>query len=157
MKKNTLILTVIFLCIAAFTYAQTEYEWEHYGVGFSVTEDFEVEVNNEKEFTAVSSDGLIDISVLPWSDGTVNEDDLDEHLIDFASEIFDEADDLVADDLEIDDFIGSFLVAQQNEALILAAFMLDIHSQTNVTVQITFEEGNEDEAIKILESFYAFD
>jgi len=87
----------------------------------------------------------------------VDEDDLDDYLLEVAVEIIDEADEIVANDIEIDDFVGSFLVASKDDELVLLAFMLDEHSETNYIAKISFEDGLEDEVIEILESFYAFD
>lgn len=157
MKKIKAFLFAVSLFVAVLANAQTEYHWDEYGVGFAVTEDFMVTTNSVEEFAAVSSDGLMDITILPWADALVTEADLEGHLISFAAEMAYEVDDMAADDLVIDDFVGKFLVAQQDTELMLVAFMLDKLSNTNIIVIITFAEGNEDEAIEILGSFYAYD
>ena len=80
--KTPFVLVALFF--SSFVHAQTDYEWDEYGIGFSVTDDFDVTVNNVKEFTAVSSDRLIGITILPWEDATVDADELDAYLIDFG-------------------------------------------------------------------------
>ncbi|WP_299547109.1 hypothetical protein [Seonamhaeicola sp.] len=158
MKKFKLMLFAAFLFVTVFANAQTEYVWDDYGVGFAVTEDFDIRVSNRDKFSAVSSDGLIDIEILPWLDGSINEADLEDAVIDYASDICPIADDILVDDLRIDDFTGKYLAAQLVDGeMILVACMLDTQSRTNIIVLITFEEGNEDEAVDILESFYAYD
>ncbi len=136
--------------------AQSAFQWDAYGVGFEVTDDFEVITNNSEEFAAISSDELIEIQILPFADPDVDEDDLDEMVLDYLVEIVGDVDDFEADDLEIDSYIGSYVVAAAEDQMILAAFMLDTDSDTNIIVQLLFEEGNEDEAIEILSSFYSY-
>lgn len=156
-QKSTLLSLFSLFCLLNLASAQTEYEWDAYGIGFSVTDDFMVSTNSEDAFRAVSSDGKIDIAIYPWLDETVSEDDLEDALIDYADDILDSVDDIDADALTIQDFVGYYLVAAADEEMLLMAFMLDKLSDTNAVVQITFEQGNEEEAIDILSSFYSYD
>ncbi len=151
-----LFVTLLFFCILTSAFSQTEYQWDEYGVGFSVTDDFSVTTNNSEEFTAISSDGLIEVQIYPNQDGSVTQDDVDDLLLEYAIELLDDADALEADDIEIDDYYGSFLIGASGEDMILVAFLLDEGSDTNLIVQILFEAGNEDEAAEILGSFYAY-
>lgn len=157
MKKMKFAFILVSVLFSSLANAQTEYEWDLYGIGFSVTEDFEVTVNNSEEFSASSSDDLIDISIFPWADENLDKDDLDDYLIQIATDIVGDTDDMAAGELEIDDFAGSFLVASKDDEIVLVAILLDEESETNFIVQISFVDGLQEEVLEIVGSFYAFD
>ncbi len=155
--KNKVILLFALASLAAFTAEAQSYQWDTYGIGFTVTDDFVVQTNTDEQFYAVSSDGLIDVNVIPWSDASVNKSNLEAALIDFVNEELNIRAELDGDEIKLNDFDGYFIVAAYEGDMLLVAFLLDTQSATNLIVQIGFEEGNEDEAIDILTSFYAYD
>lgn len=143
-------------------HAQTAYEWDYYGIGFEVASDFDIVANNQSEFTAVSSDGLISVSLMPWSDASIDLDHLADATLQLAGELatFDQAT-VNGDFVDLGDLEGYFIVAAtsdyQSYDFLLVALLIDTESDTNLVVAIGFEEGNEDEAIDILSSVYPYD
>ncbi|MCB0689639.1 MAG: hypothetical protein KDC53_24030 [Saprospiraceae bacterium] len=142
--------------------SQTAFEWDYYGIGFEVASDFQVQVNNKSQFTAVSSDGLLAVTLVPWSDSNVDLNDLAEATIDVADRFahFDHAA-VDGDAINLGDLEGYFIVAATNDYYsydyILVSLLLDTQSETNIVVAIGFMEGNQDEAIEILTSVYPYD
>ena len=164
MKTNLLFATMLlcFVGLSSKTNAQTAFEWDFHGIGFEVASDFNVQANNESEFTAVSSDGIIAVTLLPWSDATVSMDHLAEATISTAEQLatFDRAE-IDGDAIDLGDLEGYFIVAATDDYesydFLLVALLLDVESSTNLVVAIGFMDGNEDEAIDILGSIYAYD
>lgn len=142
--------------------AQTAFEWDYHGIGFEVASDFRVQVNNQSEFTAVSSDGIIAVTLMPWADASVTFDDLAEATLDVAAELasFDRSA-VDGDAIDLGDLKGYFVVAATDDYhsydFILVSLLLDVQSETNIVVAIGFMDGNEDEAIDILASIYPYD
>ena len=122
-----------FALMSSAAVAQDTYVWEDYGIGFTVATDMIVDGSDMDAFTAVSSDGLISISLSPWADG---------------------------DYIEIDTFNGYYLVVAPSQSdapdFMLIALLLDTESDTNLVAAIGFEDGLEDEAIAILSSLYSY-
>jgi len=159
---NKLILSTLVLCLfSLFANAQQHYQWDAHGIGFTITDDFNINTNNHEEFTAASSDGLIEFQLFPWQDELVTESELEVYLLAFVGEMASDTDididNLDADKVELDDFTGSYVIMNSGTSMILTAFLLDTASGTNLIAQVIFEAGNEDEAINILSSLYAYD
>ena len=142
--------------------AQQEYVWDSHGVGFSVAHDFEVMESTPNTFTAVSSDDELMISISPWSDADVTDDDLLDAVVELATELeYYHGEEVVGDNIEIDDFTGYYIITAPEDYdsydYIIVAVLLDTESSTNLAVSVGFFEGNQEEAIDMLLSFYAFD
>ncbi len=158
---HSFLLAIATFCLIDLT-AQTAFEWDYHGIGFEVASDFNVQVNNESEFTAVSSDGIIAVSLIPWADANVNFDHLAEATIEMAEELatFDHAA-VDGDEIDLGDLKGYFIVAATDDYgsydFLLLSLLLDTESSTNLVVAIGFMDGNEDEAIDILASIYPYD
>ena len=141
--------------------AQDTYVWDDYGIGFTVATDMYVDESDSDAFTAVSSDGLISISISPWTDGDVDEDTLAEATLETAINlyVFDDSD-VDGDYIDVDTFTGYYLVVAPSDMdapdFMLIALLLDTESDTNLVVAIGFEDGLEDEAIAILSSLYSY-
>ncbi len=156
---------VIFLGIsilAGSAHAQTAFEWDHYGIGFEVASDFVVQENSETQFSAVSSDGLLYISLVPWSDDRITMDNLAEATVEYALglAVFDQAA-VEGDAIDLGDFKGYFMVAAPESYgsfdFMLASLLLDVESPTNLAVVIGYMDGHLDEAIEMLASIYPYD
>ena len=153
---------ILFIFLPFVLSSQTAFEWDYHGIGFEVASDFNVQVNNETEFSAVSSDGLISISLMPWADDQVTMDNLADATLEFATQVatFERAA-IEGDVIDLGDLEGYFLVAAATDYgsydFLLMALLLDVESPTNLAVAIGFMDGNEDEAIEILGSIFAFD
>jgi hypothetical protein len=164
MKTKFLFATVMLLSagLSAESHAQTAFEWDYHGIGFEVSSDFNVQTNNESEFTAVSSDGIIAVTLMPWSDATVSLEDLAEATVLTAEQLatFDRAA-IDGDAIDLGDLQGYFIVAATDDYhsydFLLVSLLLDVQSSTNLVVAIGFMDGNEDEAIDILASIYPYD
>ena len=158
--SKTFIFAALFVFLLGAANAQTDYIWDHYGIGFSVTEDFAVTESTEANFTAVSSEGAISVSISPWKDASITEDDLAEATVDIALELEILDDQAVEGDyITIDTFSGYFIVAAPIDGgndMTLMALLLDQESETNMLITISYEYGNIDEALDILNSFHSY-
>lgn len=142
--------------------AQTAFEWDYHGIGFEVASDFRVQTNNQSEFTAVSSDGLLAVTLMPWSDASINLDDLAEATLSLAGEMATIDQSTVdGDAIDLGDLEGYFIVAATSDYksydYILVALLLDTESETNLVAVIGFQDGHDEEAIEILTSIYPYD
>lgn len=150
-----------FALMSSAAVAQDTYVWEDYGIGFTVATDMIVDGSDMDAFTAVSSDGLISISLSPWADGYVDEEVLAEATLDVAMNMyfFDDSE-VDGDYIEIDTFNGYYLIVAPSQSdapdFMLIALLLDTESDTNLVAAIGFEDGLEDEAIAILSSLYSY-
>jgi hypothetical protein len=114
-----------------------------------------------ESFTAATSGGEISINITPWSDDSVDEDNLGEAALEMAAELylFDDSE-VDGDYIEIDSFNGFYLIVAPSELdapdFMIIALMLDTESDTNFVVAIGFEDGNDDEAIDVLNSFFSY-
>ena len=163
MVLQTSRLFTLFLLMFIFTslQAQQEYEWEEYNIGFEVESDFRVDVNNSDEFTAISSDDEITITILPWKDRSIDEDDLADIAMELAVEMeYDAGDDIEGDKLEIEDFKGYYVYLGQQDASsvnVVFAVLLNNTSSTNLIIAIQFEKGNDDEVVELMKILHTLD
>jgi len=164
MKNLKTILISISLFIFCTVHAQTEYEWDAYGVGFELADDFEVLTDTGEAWELISSDDQIFISVMPWSDSNVTLADLEEatywNAVDFVFGDGLDGQDLDGDCVEINDFDACYVIGavyDNDWDYYLVALMMDRGSETNVQVAIAFNEGDEEEIVDMLNSFYAYD
>ncbi len=156
MKKSlclfSFILTVFF--ISSNLDAQTKMEWDDHGVGFTVPNDFQIATNNGEEYSA-GNDHLF-LSIFPIQDETLTEDNLADAVVEMAAameyDVLDEA-----DAIDIDDFTGYYVKGTLDEAHVVVMALLDKKSSTNLLVVIAYDNGYENQAIKIAGSFYAYD
>lgn len=153
MKKHLLILSFILIGTLS-SFAQNEFTWDAHGVGFKTGARMEVTVNKEDEFEAKNDN--IQLNIFPWQDEKVNVDDLADATIDMAKKLnYDNID--VADALEIDDFQGYFVHGTKDGVHALILLLLDKKSSTNLIVTIVYQPDFEDVAVKIADSFFAYD
>ena len=162
MKRiHILLLSFAFITgIHKSTFAQ-EYTWDEYGVGFEVGRDFEVQNNSDSHFLAQSSDGGITISISPWQDSDITEDDLAQAIVDIAAEQYGyDGEEVEGEYIELDDFFGYFIVivpqSDDSHDLLVVMLLMNPESGTNLAVGIGFDEGNLEEVKDIIDSFYAY-
>ncbi len=148
-------LTCVFcLLLSGTALAQTDMIWDTHGVGFTVPDDFEIETNNADEFTA--DNGALFLSILPIQDKTITADDLADAVDDMAAELdYDRIQE--GDEIDIDDFTGYYVKGRKDGTNAVLMALLDKESSTNLLVVIVYADGQEDEAIEIASSFYAYD
>jgi hypothetical protein len=99
---------------------------------------------------------------MPWADDEITMDNLAEATVDYALEmaVFDRSE-VDGDGIDLGDLEGYFIVAATDDYytydFLLLALLLDTESPTNLAVAIGFMDGNEEEAIEMLTSIYAYD
>ena len=119
-------------------------------------------VNDASQFSATSEDGLLSITLIPWSDAHVTMDNLAESTEASALEIavFDRAE-VSGDYLDLGDLQGYFIVTATDDDesydFLLMSLLLDSQSDTNMSVAIGFMDGHHEEATEILTSIYPYD
>ncbi len=151
--QSTLFIAFTFTFSTAF--AQQDWRWEDHGVGFNAPSNLRVTANTANEFSAEGSDLVLSIYV--EQDGEVTEEQLAEALVAAAEELkYDEI--TAADELEIDDFKGYFVEGTKDGIGAFIITLLDKKSSTNLVVVIAYtSDSGREKAIKIGDSFYAFD
>lgn len=158
----TLIIGIFGLISSTSLMSQEYIISDSYGIGFAVASDFNVYQNDYDLLNAVSSDGLLSISVEPWLDNSVTLDNVYDAVVYLARGANYLNQGAVAGDyIQIDYFNGYFLVCAPNIQgsydYIIIAILLDIYSNTNLAVTIGYQEGHFEEARDMLLSFYAYD
>ena len=127
-----------------------EWEWNEYGIGFATYSDCKVETNNSEEFSS-ECDGIY-VSIFPWKDDNLTVDDLANEVTGIASEIG-YAGISDAEEIELNDFEGAFVVGVQDGVNALIIGLLDPNSATNFYIVIAYGDEHEDDAIGIATSF----
>lgn len=151
--SRTLLLSMLFL-IQQNMFAQTEMRWDTHGVGFIVPDNFKVEKNNAEEYTA-SNDNLF-LSIIPIQDENLTADHLAEAVIEMAKELeYDVVDN--ADEATMQDFTGYYVVGQKDGVNAIVMAMMDTESSTNLLVVIVYADNSQRMALKIANSFFAYD
>ena len=154
MKFFQTLTCAICLLLSSTMMAQTDMIWDTHGVGFTVPDDFEIETNNADEFTA--DNGSLFLSILPIQDKTITPDDLADAVAEMAAELdYDRIQE--GDAIDIDDFTGYYVKGRKDGTNAVLMALLDKESSTNMLVVIVYTDGQEDEAIDIASSFYAYD
>ena len=125
------------------------------------SDDFEDISNSEDAWELISSDNQILISVTPWVDGETNIEDLAEATYQVALDlIFEEGAEVDGDCGSINQFDGCFVIGAVNEEdwdYFLVGLLLDTDNETNLQIAIAFNDGDADEVIEILSSFFSYE
>ena len=151
--NQTLFIATLFLAQHS-VFAQQEMRWDTHGVGFIVPENFKIETNNAEEYTA-SNDNLF-LSIIPIQDENLTADHLAEAVVEMAKELeYDVVD--VADEASMQDFTGYYVIGQKDGVNALLMAMMDTESSTNLLVVIVYADNSERMALKIANSFFAYD
>ncbi len=155
MIRRTLIILLAVALSANFAWAQeTEMQWNEHGIGFKVPSNFKIDTNNAEQFAA-SNDNLV-LVVSPIQDEQIEEKDLATAVLAMAKEL--EYDGLTAaDEVEVDDFVGYYIEGKKDGANAIVMALLDKESSTNMLLILIYTDETRDQAIKIVNSFYAYD
>ncbi|MDQ3015626.1 MAG: hypothetical protein M3R25_02750 [Bacteroidota bacterium] len=154
MKFIQILICTLCILMTQTMIAQTDMIWDTHGVGFTVPDDFEIETNNADEFTA--DNGYLFLSILPIQDKNITTADLADVVDEMAAELdYDRIQE--GDAIDIDDFTGYFIKGRKDGTNAVLMALLDKESSTNLLVVIVYTDGQEDEAIEIAASFYAYD
>ncbi len=154
MTKRFFSILGLFVLASASAFAQTELRWDAHGVGFTVPSNFKIEANNVSEFTA-GNDNLF-LTIAPIQDEDLTKDNLADAIVAMAEGM--EYDNLekVAE-AEVHDFVGYYVIGEKDGAHALLMAMMDTESSTNLLVVVVYTGKTEREAMKIANSFFAYD
>ncbi len=155
--KKLFKLTLFFVFTATLNtaFAQQDWRWDDHGVGFTAPSNLRITTNNANEFVAEGSDLVLSIYV--EQDGEVTEETLADALVAAAKEMeYEEI--TTVDELQIHDFMGYFVEGTRDGVGAFILALLDKKSSTNLVIVIVYtDDASREKAIKIGDSFYAFD
>lgn len=153
--NSSCFFAALFLLAQVTLHAQQDWRWDQHGVGFSAPANMRITTNNNSEFTAEGSNLVLSIYV--EQNGEVKDENLADAVIAAAKEMdYDEV--TVADQLQIDDFKGYFVEGTKDGVGAFIIALLDTKSSTNLVIVIAYtDDSAREKAIKIADSFYAFD
>jgi len=156
MKQTTIqfLSTIGLLLAAQFSFAQVELRWDAHGIGFSCPATFKVDSNDGEEFSA-SNDNIF-LSITPFQDENLTEEGLAQALVAMAEELgYDKVDKVAS--TELHDFTGFYVLGTKDGVHALLMALMDTESSTNLLVSIVYPDKGEREALKIANSFFAYD
>lgn len=146
-------LSLLFLVQQSLS-AQQEMRWDTHGVGFSVPANFKIETNNAEEYTA-SNENLF-VSIIPIQDEELTKEHLAEAVVEMAKELeYDVVDN--ADEAEMQDLTGYYVLGKKDGVNALLMALMDTESSTNLLVVIVYDDRSERAALKVANSFFAYD
>lgn len=149
--------TSFILFISAFLFlqsanAQQVYNWDEYGISFTLADDFKETVNNIEEFSA-SGDGM-ELVIIPFKDETIDDTDINAYTMSIAASLkLQRVDDI--NTIDINGFKGGYAEGVLDGAKIFIMGLIDPTSDTNFFVIITFLDQDENatkEAVNICTS-----
>lgn len=83
--KTIILSSFFFLVLSISVSAQKVFEWADYGLAFDLADDFQETVNTDQEFSA-EGDGM-SISIFPFSDESINDEDITAYTIAAAASL----------------------------------------------------------------------
>ena len=137
--------TSFILFISAFLFlqsanAQQVYNWDEYGISFTLADDFKETVNNIEEFSA-SGDGM-ELVIIPFKDETIDDTDINAYTMSIAASLkLQRVDDIST--IDINGFKGGYAEGVLDGAKIFIMGLIDPTSDTNFFVIITFLDQDE--------------
>ena len=135
-------------------YAQKAFEWAEYGLAFDLADDFKETVNTDQEFSA-EGDGM-SVSIFPFSDETINDEDITAYTLAAAASLnLDAVDDV--NFISLNGFEGGYaeVVSDGNKVFIMG--LIDPGTDVNFFIIITFADGDQlatQEAIDICQGLH---
>jgi len=155
LRMKKLFFSLFLLFSAAFLYAD-DYEWEDYGLAFSLPEDFEVTQNDGEAFYAKGD--AMEFGLFPWADEEVEKADIAAFTLAIASELeLDELHDVSL--LELNGLDGAYVEGSLNGVRVFLMGLIDGESDTNFFSLIKFyddDEVAEEAAIEIATSICTY-
>ena len=152
-KKILSIFVLAFVAMSTNLMAQTEMVWDFHGIGFTVPDDFQIEANNQNNFSA--GNDAIHLSLQPWQDVTVTEDQLADAIVDVAAQMgYDNLHALA--EVNSRGLVGYALLATIDGVNSVVAMFLDPETSTNLIVSVAFADGWENVADDICESIHTY-
>jgi hypothetical protein len=136
---NIKFLLPLFLLLSVNINAQQNYEWEEYGISFSLADDFRETKNDYTEFSA-DGDGM-SVSIIPFNDASIDQGDITSFVLNTAASLnLDRVDDVSL--IEFNGFQGGYAEGVQDGITLFMMGLIDPNSETNFFVIITFAEGD---------------
>lgn len=149
---NKIFIVVLFIFSSFMTFAQQNYNWEEYGISFTLADDFKETVNNMEEFSA-TGDGM-ELSIIPFKDNTIDDSDITTYTMAVAASLnLERIDDV--NTINVNGFKGGYAEGAQNGTKIFVMGLIDPNSETNFFVMIVFQDEDAnavEEAINICKS-----
>ncbi|MFT5337958.1 MAG: hypothetical protein ACJAY8_000743 [Sphingobacteriales bacterium] len=147
-------LTVLCFSVIGLVSAQDAFEWDAHGIGFTLPDGFTVTSNSGEEFSGASEN--IFITMIPWNDADITEADLEDVVVQAASDMaYDDIHD--AFDASVHDFVGVGVYGTKDGVDAVIAAILDTKSGTNMIIIIGYNSGYGEKAQAIYKSMYAYD
>ena len=148
MKRFTLLAVTLFYGL--FVFAQQEYEWDAYGVAFTLPDDFRETSSNSETFEA-EGEGMA-FSITVFEDGDLDEEDIVDFTLSIAEEInMDVADE--ADLVDVNGYVGAYILGMKDGVAFYLLGMIDPESETNFYALFAFDDEDDvadEDAVGIL-------
>lgn len=152
--KKLLFLLLAGLLALPVVHAQTEMVWDEYGLGFTLPRGMRV-VENDGDVFSAESDELY-LTIVPITDETLTPEDLEDAVVAMATELdYDRLTDV--DALELNDLYGYYVEGSKDGVKAVVIALLDKQSASNYLVVIVYTREARNRAIKLAQSFYAYD
>jgi len=134
--------------------AQTDMQWDSWGLAFTLAPGMQVVENDGEFFSAESAD--LYFAILPVADSWAGEDDLAEAVLEMMESLeFDRVTD--ADEMEMNDLYGYYIEGKKDNVRVVVMALMDRESDRNFLVNLIFQPGARDKAIRLARSLYAYD
>jgi hypothetical protein len=152
--KRTFFLLLAGLFALPVAQAQTDMVWDDYGLGFTLPRGMRVIENDGEVFSAESDD--LHLTIMPYADPTLTPDDMADFVVAMANELdYDRLTD--ADELALNDLYGYYLEGVKDGVKAVLIALMDEHSASNYIVVIVYTREARNKAIRLAQSFYAYD
>ncbi len=143
---------IVFFVLSQYAFSQQYYEWEEYGITFSLADDFEETVNSADEFSA-AGDGM-ELSIIPFKNDEIDASDISTYTMSIASSMdFERIDDISL--IEFNGFEGAYAEGVADGIKVFIMGLIDPDSDTNFFIIIAFLDDDQnaiEEAINICTS-----
>lgn len=130
-----LFTVILFVVGTATALAQQDFEWEKYGLAFTLADDFKVTANTDESFEA-SGDGM-EFGVYTWENPNLTQEDLGDLIVELAGDIeLSIVDD--ADYIELNQLKGAYVEGYKDGSRIFVMGMMDPDSEANFFALVTY-------------------
>lgn len=151
-------ITLTFLALAALTpvalTGQTPMLWDDWALGFTLAPGMRITENNGEVFSAEHEE--LYFVIMPVEDAWADEEDLANAVILMMEEMeFERVTD--ADEMEMNNLYGYFIEGKSQGVNAVVIALMDIGSSHNFLVSLVFTPATRNQAIRLVESMYAYD
>jgi hypothetical protein len=151
-------ITLTFLALAALTpvalTGQTPMLWDDWSLGFTLAPGMRITENNGEVFSAEHEE--LYFVIMPVEDAWADEEDLANAVILMMEEMeFERVTD--ADEMEMNNLYGYFIEGKSQGVNAVVIALMDNASSNNFLVSLVFTPATRNQAIRLVESMYAYD